>query len=256
MAPGVGAFSKTVGELSMAGGEIVLVVDSEAQTQRFLRSVLTKAGLRTVPASSGAEGLRQLRSMHPTVVVLDLELPDMDGKAVIGAIRAVSGLPIVVLSARDTEAERVAALELGADDFIAKPFGTAELVARIRTAMRHTIMAQGGKAIFSAGGLVIDTLAHEVTLDGSVLRLTPREYELLHLLARHAGKVLTHHQLLTSMWGDMHVARLEYLRVFVKRIRSKIEADPARPALLKTLPGVGYRLDAGAWSERSGGSRP
>ena len=215
--------------------------------------MLTTAGFRIIPASTGADGLRQVEAAGPSLVLLELELSDMDGKEMIRAIRARSATPIVVLSARDAEAEKVAALELGADDFVAKPFGTAELVARIRTAMRHTIVAKGGRPVFSAKGLVIDTLAHQVTLEGKVLKFTPREYELLHLLARHAGKVLTHQHLLRSMWGESHVERLEYLRVFVKRIRGKIEADPARPDLLKTLLGVGYMLDAGQWSNRPDG---
>ena len=240
----------------MPGGELILVVDDEVQTQRFLRAVLTTAGFKIAPAAGGADGIRQFEALRPSVVLLELELPDMDGKDVIRAIRSVSATPIVVLSARDADHEKVAALELGADDFVAKPFSTAELVARIRTAMRHTIAIRGGKPIFSHKGLMIDTLAHQVTLRGTVLKFTPREYQMLHLLARHAGQVLTHRHLLKAMWGEAHIERIEYLRVFVKRIRSKIEADPAKPDLLKTLPGVGYLLDAGDWSERSGKAGP
>lgn len=224
--------------------EVILVIDDEPQIQRFLRPALTAAGFAVAAALDGTDGLRQFRFGPPALVLLDLGLPDMDGRDVIRAIRAVSAVPIVVLSARDREEEKVAALDLGADDYVNKPFGIAELMARLRAALRHALVADGGKAVFSAGELVVDTLAHRVTLRGEILRLTPKEYALLQLLARHAGRVLTHQHILKSVWGPAHVEDGQYLRVFIRRLRQKIEADPARPRMLLTEPGVGYRLDA------------
>jgi two-component system KDP operon response regulator KdpE len=227
----------------MPSGETILVVDDEPQIQRFLRPALIAAGYGVVAAQDGTEALRLFKAAPPAVVLLDLGLPDMDGKAVIMAIRATSTVPIVVLSARDREEEKVAALDLGADDYVNKPFGIAELMARLRTALRHHVVAEGGKAIFTSGDLMVDTLAHKVTLRGESLRLTPKEYDLLQVLARHSGRVLTHQQILKTVWGPAHVEDAQYLRVFVRRLRQKIEADPADPKLLRTEPGVGYRLE-------------
>ena len=224
--------------------EVILVIDDEPQIQRFLRPALTAAGFSVAAALDAAEGLRQFRAAPPALVLLDLGLPDMDGHDVIRAIRAISAVPIVVLSARDREEEKVAALDLGADDYVNKPFGIAELMARVRAALRHALVAEGGKTVFSAGDLVVDTLAHRVTMRGAAVRLTPKEYALLHLLARHAGRVLTHQHILKSVWGPAHVEDGQYLRVFVRRVRQKIEPDPARPRILLTEPGIGYRLES------------
>ncbi len=227
----------------MSASETILVVDDESQIQRFLRPALTAAGFTVVPALDGAEALRLFHAHPPALVLLDLGLPDMDGKTLIGLIRATSTVPIVVLSARDRESEKVEALDLGADDFVNKPFGIAELMARLRAALRHGVLAQGGTTIFTADDLTVDTLAHRVTLRGAPLKLTPKEFDLLMLLARHAGRVLTHQYILKNVWGPAHVEDGQYLRVFVRRLRQKIEVDPVEPKLLQTEPGVGYRLN-------------
>lgn len=229
----------------MPTGETVLVVDDEPQIQRFLRPALTAAGFSVAAALDGTEALRRFKAAPvPAVVLLDLGLPDMDGKDVIRAIRSGSSVPIVVLSARDREEEKVAALDLGADDYVNKPFGIAELMARIRTALRHGVVQDGGVAVFTSGDLVVDTLAHRATLRGELLRLTPKEFDLLQILARHAGRVITHQQILKTVWGPAHVEDAQYLRVFVRRLRQKIETDPAEPKVLRTEPGVGYRLES------------
>ena len=231
----------------MPAGETILVVDDEPQIQRFLRPALTAAGFNVAAALDGAEALRRFKAVPvPVVVLLDLGLPDQDGKDVIRAIRASSAVPIVVLSARDREEEKVAALDLGADDYVNKPFGIAELMARIRTALRHGVTHDGGRAVFTSGELVVDTLAHKVTLRAEPLRLTPKEFDLLTLLARHAGRVITHQQILKTVWGPAHAEDAQYLRVFVRRLRQKIEADPGNPKILRTEPGVGYRLETEA----------
>ena len=226
----------------MPASETILVVDDEPQIQRFLRPALTAAGFAVEPALDGTEALRRFKASPPALILLDLGLPDMDGKAVISAVRASSAVPIVVLSARDREEEKVEALDLGADDYVTKPFGIAELMARLRAALRHGIVADGGTTLFSAGPLTVDTLAHRVTLAGEALKLTPKEYDLLHFLARHAGRVLTHQHILKAVWGPAHVEDGQYLRVFVRRLRQKIETDPSDPRLIRTEPGVGYRL--------------
>ena len=226
----------------MTGLSTILVVDDEPQIHRFLRPTLTAAGFKVESAMSGAEALQKFAGGQPDLVLLDLGLTDMDGADVLAAIRQNSTVPVVILSARDNEAEKVAALNAGADDFISKPFGASELVARLNTALRHAVTAQGVTAIFQAGDLVVDTLAHRVTLKGQAVKLTPKEYDLLHLLARHAGRLLTHRHILSEVWGPSHAMQAQYLRVFVGRLRQKIETDAADPRLLVTEPGVGYRL--------------
>ncbi|MDX7951743.1 response regulator transcription factor [Lichenihabitans sp. Uapishka_5] len=228
----------------MAGTNTVLVVDDERQIQRFLRPALTAAGFTVEATLSGEEALRCFLASPPEVVVLDLGLPDMNGLAVLAEIRKTSPVPVVILSARDDEAGKVAALEAGADDYVSKPFGVGELVARLRTALRHAVQVAGTTAVYTAGDLVIDTLAHRVTVRGEPVKLTPKEYDILHLLTRHAGRVLTHQQILNEVWGPHHGEQLQYLRVFMGRLRQKVEADPADPRLLLNEPGVGYRLAA------------
>ena len=228
----------------MPGSSTVLVVDDEPQIQRFLRPALTAAGFAVDPAKSGAEALAKFAAGPPDIVVLDLGLPDMNGLAVLKSIRETSLVPVVILSARDDEDGKVAALEAGADDYVSKPFGVGELVARLRTALRHAVQVAGTTAVFSAGDLVIDTLAHRVTLRGEHVKLTPKEYDLLHILTRHAGRVLTHQQILHEVWGHNHGDQVQHLRVFVGRLRQKIELNPADPKLLINEPGIGYRLAA------------
>jgi two-component system KDP operon response regulator KdpE len=229
----------------MSMATTILVVDDEPQIQRFLKPSLEAAGYRPVAAMSGAEALKLIATKAPDVVVLDLGLPDMDGKDVIKGVREWSQVPIIVLSARDREGEKIAALDLGADDYVSKPFGIGELMARIRTLLRHRSREEGETTLFESGGLAIDTLAHKVTRDGKALKLTPKEYDVLQLLVRNAGRVLTHRQILQAVWGPANVEDTQYLRVFVGRLRQKIEADPALPQLIVTEPGVGYRFSSG-----------
>lgn len=222
--------------------ERILVVDDEPQIQRFLRPALGAAGYEVMEAANAAEALKAAATAAPDVVILDLGLPDMDGKDVVANIRAWSQVPIIILSARDRESEKIAALDLGADDYIEKPFGIGELTARIRAALRHRIQMEGGQAQLSADGLLIDMVKRIVTRSGETLRLTPKEYDLLVMLARHAGRVVTHKTLLTSIWGAAHGEDLHYLRVFIGQLRGKIERDPGNPKIIRTEPGVGYRF--------------
>ena len=222
----------------------ILVVDDEPQIQRFLRPALTAAGYDVVEAATGAAALKAAVTAAPDVVILDLGLPDMDGKEVVAQLRGWSTVPIIILSARDRESEKIAALDLGADDYVEKPFGIGELTARIRAALRHRLAAEAEADHVEIDGLVIDTLRRLVTRDGAPVKLTPKEYDLLVLLARHAGRVVTHRTLLTSIWGPAHGEDLHYLRVFIGQLRAKIERDPAQPAILRTEPGVGYRFMA------------
>lgn len=226
----------------MPGMRTILLVDDEPQIQRFLRPTLVAAGFAVTPALTGTDALRAFGKAVPELVLLDLGLPDMDGIDVLRAIRATSTVPIVILSARDNEGEKVRALDAGADDYVNKPFGVAELMARLRTAMRHATTVEGTTAVFAAGDLVVNTLTHRVTLRDAPIKLTPKEYDLLHLLARYAGRVLTHRQILKAVWGVAYEEDAQYLRVFVRRLRQKIETDPGDPHLLLTESGVGYRL--------------
>jgi two-component system KDP operon response regulator KdpE len=188
--------------------------------------------------------LKAAATAAPALIILDLGLPDMDGKEVIARLRAWSDVPIIILSARDQETEKIAALDLGADDYVEKPFGIGELTARMRTALRHRVKAEGGMTEISADGLVIDTLRRSIKRDGQELKLTPKEYDLLVLLARHAGRVVTHKSLLTSVWGPAHSHDMHYLRVFIGQLRGKIERDATDPKIIRTEPGVGYRFVA------------
>jgi two-component system KDP operon response regulator KdpE len=226
----------------MTSSARILVVDDEPQIQRFLKPSLTAAGYEIVAATTGHEAIRLLATGAPDVVVLDLGLPDMDGKEVIETIRQWSETPIIVLSARDREQEKIAALDLGANDYVHKPFGIGELLARIRTVLRQRRKADGETVVYRAGDLVVDTLAHQVTRGGQAIRLTPKEFEVLSMLARNPGRVVTHRQILDAVWGKAHVEDTQYLRVFVGRLRQKIEDDPTEPKLIQTESGIGYRL--------------
>ena len=222
--------------------ERILVVDDEPQIQRFLKPALSAAGYDILEAMTGAEALKAAATSAPDVVILDLGLPDMDGKEVIANLRGWSQVPIIILSARDRESEKIAALDLGADDYIEKPFDIGELTARIRAALRHRVQMDGGQTQLSADGVSIDTIKRVVTKDGEPVRLTPKEYDLLVMLAHHAGRVVTHRTLLTSVWGVAHGEDLHYLRVFIGQLRGKIERDAADPKIIRTEPGVGYRF--------------
>lgn len=220
----------------------ILVVDDEPQIRRFLKPALEAAGYDVVEAETGLDGLRIAATRAPELVILDLGLPDMDGKEVIAKLRAWSPVAIIVLSARDREAEKIEALDRGADDYVEKPFGIGELTARIRSALRQRRGLDREIQEIEADGLKIDAVRRLVSRDGTAIHLTPKEYELLLLLARHAGRVVTHRTLLTGVWGAAHVHDLQYLRVFVGQLRAKVERDPAHPRILQTEPGVGYRF--------------
>jgi two-component system KDP operon response regulator KdpE len=219
----------------------ILVIDDEPQIHRFLGPALDAAGYEHVRADTGAEGLREIARKAPDAVVLDLGLPDLDGKEALVKARAFYAGPIIILSARDKETEKIDALDLGADDYVEKPFGVGELLARLRVAMRHRLQDEGAEPIVTAGDLTIDLVKRWVTKGGEPLRLSPREYDLLAQLVRGSGKVVTHRQLLTAVWGPAHEQDVQYLRVFVGQLRQKIEPDPSTPALILTEPGVGYR---------------
>ena len=221
-------------------GALILVIDDEPQIHRFLRPALEAAGYRTLRADTAAEGLRLAAARAPDAVLLDLGLPDMDGQEALARLRAFSPVPVVVISARDREAEKIAALDAGADDYVEKPFGVGELLARIRAALRHARAQEGAPEIFRAAGIEIDLARRTVTLDATSVPLSPREYELLALLVRNAGRVLTHRHLLVAVWGPAHGDDVQYLRVYIGHLRQKL--GPAANRLIQTEPGVGYRL--------------
>ena len=224
---------------------LVLVVDDEPQLRRFLRASLPAQGYRLVEAATGEEALREAAARAPDLVLLDLGLPDLDGVEVTRRLREWSAVPIVVLSARDQEQDKVQALDAGADDYLTKPFGTGELLARMRVALRHAARGEAEQEpVVRIGGLEVDLAGRRVTVEAREARLTRTEYRLLALLARHAGKVLTHRQLLKEVWGPGAVDQTHYLRVYMGQLRHKIEADPAQPRYLLTETGVGYRLAA------------
>lgn len=223
----------------------VLVADDEPQIQRFLKPSLTAAGYEVIAAVDGAEALKLAATRAPDVVLLDLGLPDMDGKDVIRQLRTWSKVPIVVLSARDREAEKIAALDLGADDYVNKPFGIGELMARLRTALRHAEQRTSEVTRVSIGELVIDLAGHSVAHGGKSIRLTPKEFELLAVLARNCDRVVTHRQILTAVWGPAHAEDLQYLRVFIGQLRQKLKASPDATDPIKTEAGIGYRLTLG-----------
>ncbi|MBV8167548.1 MAG: response regulator [Alphaproteobacteria bacterium] len=228
----------------MSSQPTILIIDDEPPIRRFLRVSLAAQDYRVVEADTGAAALQQLAAEKPDLIVLDLGLPDIDGIELIRRIRQAGATPIVVLSVRDNETEKVQALDLGADDYVTKPFGAAELLARVRAALRHRLAEQGEQPVFKRLELEVDLVRRIVTNRGARVHLTPKEYDLLRLLIAHAGKVLTHKQLLREIWGPAHVEDSDYLRSYVRMLRQKLEADPQRPALILTEPGVGYRLDA------------
>jgi len=222
----------------------VLVVEDDPGLQKFLVSCLKKQGYLVVPAATGTEALSLARSHNPDLVLLDLGLPDLDGLVLTQRLREWCTAPIIVVSARGMESDKIQALDMGADDYLTKPFGSGELLARIRVALRHR--SQGEPAqdlpVFELDLWRVDQARREVTVDGQPVHLTPNEYKLLTTLIRHAGKVLTHHQLLKEVWGSVQGAQPHYLRVYMAQLRHKLEPDPARPKHLLTEPGVGYRL--------------
>jgi two-component system KDP operon response regulator KdpE len=225
-------------------GSEVLVVEDEVQVRRFLRTALSVQGFRVLEAGSAREALVAATTHSPDILLLDLGLPDGDGVDLTRQLREWSRVPIIVISARGREDDKVAALDAGADDYLTKPFGAQELMARIRVALRHAAQAAGANPspVVEIGPLSLDLERREVRVDSAEVHLTPIEYRLLVLLAQNAGKVLTHRQILREVWGPPYVGQTQYLRVFMAQLRRKIETDPARPRLLVTEPGVGYRM--------------
>lgn len=221
-------------------GARILVIDDEKQIHRFLLPALGAAGYEVEQAMTGGEGLRLAASRAPDLVLLDLGLPDEDGQTLLPRLRGFSAVPVIILSARDQEAQKIQALDNGADDYVEKPFGLGELLARIRAALRHRRMQDGVDTVLRAGGLTLDLDKREVREDGVLLSLSKREFALLEILMRNLGRVVTHRQLLTAVWGPAHAEDLQYLRVYVWHLRQKL--NTATMALLINEPGVGYRL--------------
>jgi len=223
----------------------VLIIEDEQQIRRFLRPAIEAAGYKLSEAATGADGILQASQMNPDVIILDLGLPDMDGLEVTRRLREWFDRPIIILSARGQEHDKVNALDAGADDYVQKPFSVGELMARIRVALRHVAGADSAESgVVNAGDLTIDLVRREVRRDGQPVRLTPLEYKLLSTLVKHAGLVLTQRQLLKEVWGPGHAEESHYLRLFVHQLRHKLESNPSRPRHLITEAGVGYRFRA------------
>ena len=222
----------------------VLVVDDDAQIRRFLTIALEAHGFEVFEAIRGADGVALCATAQPQLVILDLGLPDIDGKTVVARIREWSLVPILILSVRQSEVEKVAALDAGANDYVVKPFGIAELLARMRVLLRKRdgSDAAGGASEIAINGLFLDLARHEVSVDGDPVRMTRKEFDLLRFLAVNAGRIVTHNQLLTAVWGPAHESDVQYLRVFIGRIRAKLKDDPASPRFILNEPGVGYRF--------------
>jgi two-component system KDP operon response regulator KdpE len=222
----------------------ILVIDDEPQILRALRTILTEKHFRVTTASRGAEGLALAAAHMPDVIILDLALPDMDGTEVCARLREWTLTPIIILSARESERDKVAALDQGADDYLTKPFGIEELLARLRVALRHTVQTQSRTktTVVRSGDLQIDLAAHVVTRNGVEVKLTATEFKLLAYLAANAGRVLTHQSILAHVWAPAEADQVEYLRVYMRQLRKKLEDDPRQPRVFITEPGVGYRF--------------
>ncbi|MCC6803825.1 MAG: response regulator [Anaerolineae bacterium] len=223
---------------------LILIIEDDSQIRRFLRVTLSSNGYRHIEATTGQEGINQVGLQHPDLIILDLNLPDFDGLDVTRKLREWVSTPIIILSVRNQEKDKVAALDAGADDYLTKPFGTEELLARMRVALRHAIYAVQGtdEPVFTVGDLRVDLAHRQVFVGEREVHLTPIEYKLLLILIQHAGKVITRHQLLHDVWGPTYTSEAHYLRVYMGQLRHKLEADPTRPRYLITEPGVGYRL--------------
>jgi two-component system KDP operon response regulator KdpE len=222
---------------------VIVLIEDDSETRSFVRARLLTQGYRLLEALTGVDGLTEAANSRPDVVVVERDLPDMDGIEVVRRLREWTSVPVVVLSARDQEGDKVAALDAGADDYLTRPFGIDEFMARIRVALRHAAGAgRPEEAVFTLGDLRVDLARRRVFLADRDVRLTPIEYRLLITLVHHAGNVLTHRQILTEVWGPSHTEEVHYLRVYMAHLRRKIEADPTNPRYLLTEPGVGYRL--------------
>lgn len=223
-------------------GKRILVVDDEPQIRRLLKVSLCVHGYEVTEAINAEVGLAMITQVRPDLIILDLGLPDLDGIDVLTKVRENSKVPVVVLTAREHENDKILAFDLGADDYVTKPFGMGELLARIRNALRHYNDADNDDEILRFGNITIDQENREVRVDGSLVKLTPTEYQLLTLLAQNKGKILTHHQLLTSIWGPYSDSNSHYLRIYIGQLRKKLEQDPSEPVHIINEPGVGYRL--------------
>lgn len=223
---------------------IILLIEDEPQVRRFLRATLNSEGYRLVEAETGQEGLRQASSCNPALVLLDLGLPDFDGLEIIKKLREWTNLPIIILSARGQDKDKIKALDLGADDYLTKPFSAGELLARIRVSLRHRLGpgAETAEPVFAFENLKVDMPKRQVFLDDQEIHLTPIEYRLLNVLIRNAGKVITHNQLLREVWGPQYIDQVSYLRVYMTQLRHKLEKDPTRPRFFINEPGIGYRF--------------
>jgi len=219
-----------------------LVIDDEAAILRFLKPALEANNYEMTSAGTVAEGLKRIAGEAPDIVLLDLGLPDGDGKDVIRRAREWSDLPIVVLSARERETEKIEALDLGADDYVNKPFNVGELLARMRTALRHRMQRKAEVPVLRVGNLEVNALRHRAIKGGAELKHTPKEFELLSFLAKHPGRVVTHKQILTAVWGPAHTEDTQYLRVYIGQLRQKVEEHPDDPRIILTEPGIGYRI--------------
>lgn len=226
----------------MNSGNRVLLVDDEPAIVRFLKPAFEANGYILLTAGTVAEAVKRVAGDVPDILVLDLGLPDGDGKDVIRQVRSWSDVPIIVLSARDRESEKVDALDLGADDFINKPFGVGELLARMRAALRHRMQREQETPVLRIGDVEIDNVRHRVTHAGEEIKVTRKEFDVLSLLARHAGKIITHRQMLAAVWGPAHIEDTQYLRVYIGQLRQKIEQRPDDPRIIVTEPGIGYRI--------------
>lgn len=228
----------------MNNSATIIVVEDEAQIRRFLRTTLSSEGYQVIEAETGKQGMAEAATQKPELIILDLGLPDMDGVDVIKELRTWSLVPIVILSARSQENDKISALDAGADDYLVKPFGAGELLARIRVALRHVSASSSGEetGVFSVDELKVDMVHRKVSVGDAEVHLTPIEYRLLTVLVKHAGKVLTHQFLLKEVWGPNYVERAHYPRIYMSNLRHKLEKDPARPRFLLTEVGVGYRL--------------
>ena len=223
-------------------GPLVLIVEDEAQMRLFLRVSLTSSGYRVVESETGEDALVQAAARNPDLILLDLGLPDQDGLTVTERLREWAKMPIIVISARGREEDKIKALDAGADDYVTKPFGVGELLARMRVALRHAVATEAGASQFSSGELKVDLGRRQVLVRGQEVHLTPTEYKLLTTLIKHAGRVVTHRQLLREVWGPQLSDQTQYLRVYMAQLRHKLEEAPSRPVYLLTEPGVGYRL--------------
>ena len=225
----------------MTSGAHILVVDDELQIRRFLRISLESYGYQIDEVETGTEAIRKVAQLPPDLIILDMELPDIDGLTVLKSLREWTSTPVIILSVRDSDQDKISALDAGADDYVTKPFSVEELMARIRVAQRHSI-PQEISPIYENGRLSVDLVARVVKVDGEIIKLTPTEYALLRYMIQHAGKVITHRQILREVWGLEYMNETHYLRVYFAQLRQKIEENPAMPQILLTESGVGYRL--------------